>query len=159
VVVQAYETQNLLENVQVTLGDQEKKTNAKGVVEFAGLTPGPASLALKLEGYQDVEDAASIVAGRTTEVTLQMVPTKKRVPATITGIVRSAKGGEPISAELEIPQLKMKTRADAKGAFTFQVPGGSYSVRISAPGYVAQNKEVTVKDGDQAIFNVVLFLR
>jgi hypothetical protein len=29
-------------------------------------------------------------------------------------------------------------------------------VKISAPGYLAQTKDVTVKDGDQAIFNVDL---
>ena len=71
-------------------------------------------------------------------------------------LVRSTAGGRPVSAELEIPQAKIKTRADAKGAFSVTLPAGSYSVNISAPGYIAQTKNVTVRDGDQAIFNVDL---
>jgi hypothetical protein len=38
-----------------------------------------------------------------------------------------------------------------------RVPGGTYSVIISAKGFITQQKSVTVKDGDQAIFNVDLF--
>jgi hypothetical protein len=71
--------------------------------------------------------------------------------------VRSTKGGTPIPADLELPQAKIKTKADAKGQFSFRVDGGTYTVKISAPGYITQTKDVTVKDGDQAIFNVDLY--
>jgi hypothetical protein len=121
------------------------------------LKPGPVAMSLELSGYQKGEEAASVVAGKTSEVSVVLTPEKKRVPATITGLVRSTKGGAPISADLEVPQMKLKTRADAKGAFSFRLEGGTYTVKISAPGYVTQSKDVTVKDGDQAIFNVDLY--
>jgi hypothetical protein len=57
---------------------------------------------------------------------------------------------------LEIPQAKIKTRATAEGAFTVRIPGGTYHVIISAPGFLSQTKTVTVRNGEQAIFNVDL---
>jgi uncharacterized membrane protein len=85
-----------------------------------------------------------------------LVPEKKRVPATVSGQVRSARGGKPVVAQLEIRELKQTIAADEGGAFSVQIPGGKYTVRISATGFVTQTKTVTVRDGDQAIFNVDL---
>ena len=98
-------------------------------------------------------------AGKEAEVTVKMAEVKKRVPATITGLVRSTAGGKPVAADLELPRARLKTRANAQGSFTFRLDGGTYTVNISAPGYRAQSKVVTVKDGDQAIFNVDLYPR
>jgi hypothetical protein len=78
-------------------------------------------------------------------------------PATISGIVRSTEGGKRIAAQLSIPELKgLKVKAAADGTFSLKAPAGTYSVTISAPGFVSQTKSVVVKDGDQAIFNVDL---
>ncbi len=157
--VKEVETGKPLPGVTVTVGASTAKTDDKGVASFEGLKPGPVAIAMALEGYQKGEEAASVVGGKTTAVNVTLVPEKKKLPATINGIVRSTKGGTPVAADLEIPQLKMKTKADAKGAFTFTVDGGTYTVKISAPGYITQTKDVTVKDGDRAIFNVDLYPR
>ncbi len=157
IAVTEVETKKPLAGVTVTVGNVAAKTDEKGLAAFEGLKPGPVSIVLKLDGYQPGDEAGSVVAGKTTDVAVSLLPEKKRLPATITGLVRSTKGGTPIPADLEIPQAKSKTKADAKGAFTFQLPGGTYTVKISAPGYLTQSKEVTVKDGDQAIFNVDLY--
>ncbi|MBK7863174.1 MAG: carboxypeptidase regulatory-like domain-containing protein [Archangiaceae bacterium] len=157
VAVKEIESQKVLAGVSVTVGDSTVKTNDKGVARFEGLKPGPVSMTLELPGYQKGEEAASVVASKTTDVAVTLVPVKKKIPATITGAVRSTKGGTAIAAELEVPQAKIKTRADEKGAFSFRVDAGTYTVKISAPGYITQTKDVTVKDGDQAIFNVDLY--
>ncbi|MCE9673793.1 carboxypeptidase-like regulatory domain-containing protein [Myxococcus stipitatus] len=81
------------------------------------------------------------------------------MPATLTGQVRSARGGRPVAATLLIPQAKVKAKTDANGAFTFRVKGGTYRITISARGFLSQSKRVTLKDGEQAIFNVDLFPR
>ena len=99
---------------------------------------------------------ASVVAGQSSAVTVALVKEAARIPATIIGRVRSTEGGKPVAADLELPQAKIRTRAAADGTFTFEVVGGVYTVNISAPGYRSQSKSVTVKDGDQAIFNVDL---
>jgi uncharacterized membrane protein len=121
-----------------------------------GLPPGPVSVKVTAPGFNPGEEAASIVAGQSSELTVTLVPEKKRVPATLSGQVRSARGGKPVVAQLEVRELKQTISADDAGAFSVQIPGGKYTVRISAPGFVTQTKSVTVRDGDQAIFNVDL---
>ena len=70
-----------------------------------------------------------------------------------------ANGGEYHDANWK-PTLNteagIKAKADARGGFVFRLAGGTYTVTISAKGFVTQTKQVTVKDGDQAIFNVDL---
>jgi hypothetical protein len=107
--------------------------------------------------YHPVSEVASIVALKRAELPLPLVRAKAAILATITGLVRNSNGGRPISAMLEIPEAKVKTRAlGGTGAFTFRIQGGTYSLIISAPGFITQTKTVTVKDGDQAIYNVDL---
>jgi hypothetical protein len=74
----------------------------------------------------------------------------------VRGQVRSARGGKPVRAQLEIRESKQAISADETGAFSVQLPGGKYTVRIAAPGFITQTKTVIVRDGDQAIFNVDL---
>ena len=131
-------------------------TNEAGALTLEGLAPGPVSVKVTAPGFNPGEEAVSIVAGRSSELTVTLVPEKKRVPATLSGQVRSARGGKPVLAQLEIRELKQTIAADDTGAFSVQIPGGKYTVRISAAGFVTQSKAVTVRDGDQAIFNVDL---
>lgn len=147
----------VLAGATVSLGAATAVTDAKGQARFAQQSPGPAALKVSLAGFKNGEEAANVAAGKTAEVEVRLVPEKKRVLATINGLVRSAKGGAPVAAQLEVPQVKLKTRASGQGAFTFRLEGGTYTVKISAPGFLTQSKDVTVKDGDQAIFNVDLF--
>ncbi len=145
-----------LASATVKVGDQTAPTDTQGVARFADLKPGPVAIAITADGYNRSDEAATVAAGQESEVAVAMVELKKRVPATINGLVRSTRGGKPVAADLEIPQLKIKTRANPSGAFSFRLEGGTYTVNISAPGYLPQSKSVTVKDGDQAIFNVDL---
>lgn len=135
----------------------EKQTGDDGRVTFDGLLPGPAPVEANVPDYHPVSEVASIVALKTAELPLPLVRAKAAILATITGLVRNRNGGRPISALLEIPEAKVRTRAvGTTGAFTFRIQGGTYSLIISAPGFITQTKTVTVKDGDQAIYNVDL---
>jgi len=135
----------------------EKQTSDQGTVTFDGLLPGPAPVEAAVPDYRPVSEVASIVALKSAEMPLELVKVRAAVLATITGLVRNRNGGKAVSAQLEIPEAKVKTRAaGSTGAFTFRIPGGTYSLIISAPGFITQTKTVTVKDGDQAIYNVDL---
>lgn len=127
-----------------------------GTLSLVQLPPGPLSLQVVAKGYRRAEEVAQVVAGRDSEVEIRLIREQAKPLATLTGLVRSTQGGKPIEAELEIPQLQIQTRADPKGAFSFRVAAGSYTVNISASGYRSQSKKVAVKDGDEAIFNVDL---
>lgn len=131
-------------------------TDATGAASAAGLSPGPVSVKVTAPGFTAGEEAASVVAGVDSEVNIVLVPEKKRVPATLSGQVRSTRGGKPIAAQLQIQELKQTVSCDDAGAFSLQIPGGKYTVRITATGFVTQTKSVTVRDGDQAIFNLDL---
>lgn len=134
----------------------ELRTDATGQVTFPEVPIGPVPVQVTAEGYKPLQEVASVVLGKTSALALSMVPTKKRVPATISGLVRSTDGGRPVSATVEIPQARIRANANASGAFSFKIVGGTYNVVISAPGYLTQTKSVTVREGDEAIFNVDL---
>jgi hypothetical protein len=140
----------------VEVNGQTSPTTPEGALALEGLQPGPISVKVTAPGFTPGEEAASIVAGSVSELTVTLVPEKKRVPATLRGQVRSARGGKPVVAQLEIRELKQTIAAAEDGSFSVQIPGGKYTVRITAPKFVTQTKSVTVRDGDQAIFNVDL---
>ncbi len=145
-----------LANVTVTLQDKTYTTDAAGKVAIKDILAGPVSLALTADGYQPGSEAASVVAGVDSTVDVTLLSAKKRELASITGLVRSGRGGAPVQANLEIPEANIRARANDKGAFAFKVVGGSYTVTISAKGFVTQTKQLTVKDAEQAILNVDL---
>jgi hypothetical protein len=135
---------------------QAVTADAAGLALVPSLPPGPVVVKASAPGFKPGEEAASIVAFKETALTLTLVPEKQVVPATVSGHVRSARGGKPVAATLEIRELKRTLTADEAGAFSTQLPGGKYTIRIFAPRFVPQTKTVIVRDGDQAIFNVDL---
>lgn len=148
-----------LPGVRLMVGGVEARTDLRGEVHVKELPPGPVAVVATSSGYRTAEEAAIIVAGQETALSVPLASERKGEPATLTGQVRNARGGKPIAATLLIPQAKVKARTDAKGAFTFKVRGGTYRITISARGFFTQSKLVTLKDGEQAIFNVDLFPR
>lgn len=150
------ETKAALAGATVTVNGASITTDAKGAATFADLTPGVVNIEITLTGFTAKAEAATILAGVEATVSTELVSAKKRDPATVSGQVRNAKGGTPVTANLEIREANIKAKADAGGTFAFRLAGGTYTVTISAKGFVTQTKQVTVKDGDQAIFNVDL---
>lgn len=144
--------------VQATLqlAGRTLATDARGQAQLEGLPAGAVSVKATAPGFVAGEEAAAVVAGGSSELTITLVPEKKVLPATLSGHVRGARGGKPIAASLQIKELHQSIEADEAGAFSLQVPAGTYTVRILATGYFGQTKSVTVKEGEQAIFNVDL---
>ena len=95
-----------------------------GAVLLVDLPPGPMQLSVTAKGYQPAKEVAQVAAGQRSPVVLSMLKEARRELATITGRVRSTAGGKPVAASLELPQAKLRTRADAEGAFTFRSKAG-----------------------------------
>jgi hypothetical protein len=150
------QTQKPLPGVHLKIRNTEYTADDAGQLSLADLPPGPVEIKAALEGYKPGQEVAQVVVGQSSPVVVALVKAEKKQPATISGLVRSTQTGGPVAATLEIPQTKLKASADAKGAFTFELQGGIYRVIISAPGYLTQTKNVTVKEGDEVIFNVDL---
>ncbi|MBL8933609.1 MAG: carboxypeptidase regulatory-like domain-containing protein [Archangium sp.] len=149
-------TKSALAGATVTVNGKAQTTDAKGTATFVELTPGAVNVEIAAAGFTAKTEAATILPALQATVATELVSAKKRDPATVSGSVRSARGGAAVQANLEIPEASIKAKADDKGGFVFRLAGGTYTVTISAKGFVTQTKQVTVKDGDQAIFNVDL---
>ena len=116
----------------------------------------PVEILADKEGFRHAQEVAQVVAGQRSPMSVELVRAERKQPATVKGIVRSTTG-VTLSASLEIPEAKVKAKVDAQGAFNVPLPhGGTYRVIIAAPGYITQSKTVTVKEGDEVIFNVDL---
>ncbi|QSQ19407.1 carboxypeptidase regulatory-like domain-containing protein [Pyxidicoccus parkwayensis] len=148
-----------LPGVRVAVGATEVRTDMMGQARVKDLAPGPVAVTVKSPGFRTAEEAAVVVAGQEAALSVPLASERKSGPATLAGQVRSTRAGKPLAATLRIPLAKVRTRTDAKGAFSVRVKGGTYRITISAPGHLSQTKTVKVRDGEQAIFNVDLFPR
>jgi hypothetical protein len=150
--------------VSLTIIDRETKAPVTGAtVALNGapqtsmqltLAPGLYPLTINADGYEAKEETVSVAAGKTSAVTVVLNKLAKRIPATLTVLVRNAKTGGPLKATAELLGTKFKAAIDGKGSLT--VPGGSYTLKVTAPRHVTQTKTVTLQDGNEAIFNLDL---
>lgn len=150
------ETGAALAGATVVINGASATTDSKGLARVTELAPGAVTVELSAPGFTAKTEAATILPGLEATVNTALVSAKRRDPATVSGFVRSARGGAPVKANLVIPEANIKAKADDSGSFVFRLVGGTYTVTISAKGFTTQTKQVTVKDGDQAIFNVDL---
>lgn len=157
--VTAKDTGAPVADARVRAGNAEGKSDADGRVKLEGLSLGATALTVEREGYLTLTESAMVAGGLTSDVVVQLLPEKKRIPATLSGRVRSARRGTAIAASLSIPQAGVSARAAEDGSFSFELPPGSYTITISAPGFTSQTKLVSVNDAEQAIFNVDLIPR
>ncbi len=118
------------------------------------LPPGPHALKVTAPGYLAADEAVTVLEGQRVAIELALLKLTQRAPATLTVHVRDAKTGQSVDAQVEL--VGTGNKGQAVGALTLSIAGGTASVRVSAPGYLAQTRTVTVKDGDHAILNVDL---
>jgi hypothetical protein len=145
-------------DVRVVIGDKELRTDAAGQVRLENLPPGPLLVKVSAEGFQAVEEAAIIVAGEEAALPVALQLARRVGYAIVSGTVRSTQG-TPLVATLVIPSAKVRTRTGTEGTFSLKLKPGTHRIIISAKGHLTQTKSVTVKDGEQTIFNVDLFPR
>jgi hypothetical protein len=76
-------------------------------------------------------------------------------PGAISGVVHGL-GNQPVPAFVTLTELGLAVHADPQGAFRFDVPAGQYTLTVEAEGYLPQNKVITVRPGEQHIYNLEL---
>jgi hypothetical protein len=139
-------------------GRTEAFSEAAGQVLLEGLAPGPWEVKVAAGGFRPEQVAVLVIAGEVTALDVSLAAARQGpVYATLSGQVRSVHKGQPLQAWLVIPEAKVRQRTDARGSFQIQLKQGRYRVILSAPGHLTQTKVITVREGEQAIFNVDLF--
>ncbi|MBL9039353.1 MAG: carboxypeptidase regulatory-like domain-containing protein [Archangium sp.] len=129
--------------------------SSDGTFELTNVGPGPVALRVRHPGFVPVDEVVAVPAAGVATVQLTLNPAAQRPLATLRGLIRTTTG-VPVRATVTIREVKATLRAGADGRFERRVPGGTYTLQIQAPGYVSQQKRVTVADGDEAIFHTEL---
>ncbi|MFP2963831.1 collagen binding domain-containing protein, partial [Myxococcus sp. 1LA] len=148
-----------LPDVRVTVGSVQARTDLTGEAVVKDLAPGPVSIAVAAAGFRSADEAVVVVAGQESSLSVPLAAERKGTQATLSGQVRSVRGGKPLSATLLVTKARVRARTDAKGAFNVQVRGGTYRITISARGHRSQTKVITLREGERTILNVDLFPR
>ncbi|WP_328285515.1 MSCRAMM family protein [Myxococcus sp. NMCA1] len=148
-----------LPDIRVSVGTDQVRTDLTGQVVVRDLAPGPVAVAVASSGFRSVDEAAVVIAGQESTLSVPLASEKKGTRATLVGQVRSVRGGRPLAATLLMTKARVRARTDAKGAFNVQVGGGTYRITISARGHLSQTKVITLREGERTILNVDLFPR
>jgi uncharacterized membrane protein len=154
-VVLSAATKQPVSGATVTVGTRSVQSNGSGQYAFASAGPGPVTVRVEAQGFTTAEEVVQVPPEQASTLDVALEKLGKGSPATVRGLVRSEQG-EPLKASVVIKGVATKVTVNGEGRFVVTIPGGDYLFVISAPGYVAQTKKVTLADGDQAIFHCEL---
>lgn len=110
------------------------------------LPAGPVRIAAQKDGYRIIEHDMKLTAGETSTVELTMEAMAR--PALFNVSTTSKK--KPVAATLRLQGPKNQefaTSESATGPAKLEVPAGRYTVNVTAPGYLAQTRDVQVSEG------------
>ncbi|MBN1207393.1 MAG: OmpA family protein [Myxococcaceae bacterium] len=110
------------------------------------LPAGPVRIAVQKEGYKLVEHDVRLTAGQTSTVELTLEAVAR--PATFTFSTTAKK--KPVAATLRLKGAKdqeLTTSESATAPTKREVPAGRYVVDVTAPGFLAQTRDVQVSEG------------
>lgn len=154
-VVRAAATKAAVPEAQLTVGDKAVRADAAGAWVVDACGPGPVKVRVEAQGFTPAEEVVQVPPEGEATLDVALEQLGKGSPATLRGLVRSLTG-EPLKASVVIRGSATKVVVSPEGRFVVTVPGGTWFLVISAPGYVTQTKKVVLADGDQAIFHAEL---
>jgi hypothetical protein len=135
---------------------RDARTSQQGKVLLQGVRPGRAMVDVEADGYLPGHEEVEIVQGALTSLTVSLPAVERVGYATLSGILRSARTGDTLSGTVQIFPGPRTIKVEKDGVFFVQLQEGRYRVVISAKGHTAQSKNLALKEGDEAIYNVDL---
>ncbi len=144
--------------VELEVGEYSKTvtTDGQGKYVFDQVPFGKGQLRAKTVDYDPVTLDVD-VSGKGERVELPQVRMKlQALAAQLQGLVQTF-DGKPVAATITITPPGKQHRAGADGRFSIDVEPGTYTVKISAPGFAPQSHVVTV--GEKAVVVVNADLR
>ena len=106
-----------------------------GSFNFSNVPSGAQTLNATATGFNPASASVTVMAGANVSQDIAMTP----LLGTITGIVRNADNGDPISgATVTVTGTGLSTTSGADGTFTLSnVPAGAQTLNVSAAGFIA----------------------
>ncbi|GAB4322369.1 MAG: hypothetical protein Kow0074_13860 [Candidatus Zixiibacteriota bacterium] len=131
-------------------------TDAQGFYEFANIPEGDYTIDVTADGYVG-EQRAVIISGADPVVENFILSLEL---FTLTGTVSEGSGATipiPNATVAVVGPVDTQTTTDAQGTYTISdLPGGEYEMTVSAPGFVTQNRTITVEAPDPVVEDFVL---
>lgn len=112
---------------------------------------GQYELLVTAERLKNHQQTVTITEGEPIQIEVSMLPAAET--GQLRGLVRSF-DGQGIRARVTVEPGEHHVEAGADGAFTLDVPPGSYTIRIEAEGYATQKRKVKVGRDGVVVLNV-----
>lgn len=141
-------TIHVIETGQVITSDSEGDF-------FLALDDGTYQLEIEAFGHTSKTFTVEFARGQVQQREFELMAHQS---GRISGQVTSAETGLAVAdASLEMINTPLATTSDADGQYTFLLPVGQYTLRISAPGFAPQViGPITIAEGDDLVQNIAL---
>lgn len=142
-------------HVMVAVGERsvDGYTDAEGRFALAGIPDGEAILRVEAVGHATHEQMLG--SGRLSLPDSGLQLTEASAHGTLRGLVVGFEG-EAVHASISITPGHHSARTESDGSFELPLPSGRYTVRVEAPGYASQTRDVHLTDGGVTILNLEL---
>ncbi|TMD24452.1 MAG: hypothetical protein E6I99_02620 [Chloroflexi bacterium] len=131
--------------VSVSPGGQSVLTDTNGNFSLS-VSPGTYTVMAKANGYSSASQAVTVNGGQKTNVVFRLVSVT--VFGSLNGAVIDSLSKAPIAAATVTLSDGMVRVSDLNGNFSYAIVlSGSYTLTVSAIGFVTQSQVVTVKTG------------
>ena len=119
------------------------------------VAPGSYTVTVTAAGYNTASQPVSVKSGQ--RQTLSFKLTSSTATGSVAGNVSDGLTGSPIAGAIVTVSNGLTTVSDLNGNYSFPaVLSGSYTVTVSAIGYVSQSQVISVKPGHQTTQNFQL---
>ncbi|ERH10080.1 MAG: hypothetical protein J07HX64_01849 [halophilic archaeon J07HX64] len=128
-----------VEGATVSLGGQQTTTGADGSYEFDA-PAGTGEVTVERFGFDGVSESATVVAGETATVDVELAPVET---GTVAGTVESVDGDPVEGATVRVGDRQLTTGAD--GSYELGVETGTRELAVSAKGFTDTSRSVLVE--------------
>ena len=129
-------------------------TNANGYFSIA-VNPGGYTLTASSPTYNSASQSVTLVSGQRATIAFQLV--SLAAFGSVSGKVVDGATRSPVAGATVTISLGMIRVTDLSGNFSYSIVlNGTYTLTVSAPGYLTQTKSVTVTPGHTTYVQVVL---
>ena len=124
-----------------------------GAFRTHGLKPGKVSLTVSHEGYKPATASATVSAHHTAKLAFALV--RKVETGSLSLTITGGRHHRPVAAQVQVKGAKEDVLHAAKdGTVRATLPPGKYTLDVTAPHYLARQKDLTLDEGGKVVVDV-----